>query len=149
MPLPALTGRSEHQLDNKGRFVLNARWRQGLDRSVVMVMGDDGCVAIFPPDTWAPYATEILGRRGDAQKNRDLKRLILSETYEVDLDSSGRLAIPPGLREDAGISSAGDNPRGARVVVVGVGDHLECWSPGRWREVQEREAAGPPISRGF
>lgn len=124
-----------------------------MDRSVVMVMSDDGCIAIFAPADWEPIARRIVALPGNTADQRDLKR-VLSDAWDADLDSSGRLALPVSLREDAGITAPGASPRGAHVVLAGVGDHLECWSLERWQQVQERRAAAargeaPRLSRGF
>jgi MraZ protein len=58
-----------------------------------------------------------------------MSRFFQGNSFEVDLDASGRVTLPPPLLTHAGIEK--------EVVVVGVGDHLEVWARRRWQEEQE------------
>jgi MraZ protein len=60
---------------------------------------------------------------------RKLSRFYQGNSFEIDLDASGRVTLPPPLLEHAAIEK--------EVVVVGVGDHLEVWGRERWRTEQE------------
>ena len=66
---------------------------------------------------------------------RKLSRFYQGNSFEIDLDASGRVTLPPPLLVHAGIER--------EVVVVGVGDHLEVWDKGRW--VREQEALDAQI----
>ncbi len=57
---------------------------------------------------------------------RLLKRLIFSAADLLDIDKAGRILIPQFLREAAGLDG--------EVVIVGVGDYFEIWSPIIWQE---------------
>src|SRR6202008_3220867 len=59
---------------------------------------------------------------------RKLSRFYQGNSFDVELDASGRVTLPPTLLSHAGISK--------EVVVVGVGDHLEVWGRERWQEQQ-------------
>ncbi len=60
---------------------------------------------------------------------RKMSRFFQGNSFEVDLDASGRVTVPPSLLAHAGIEK--------EVVVVGGGDHLEVWARQRWPEEQE------------
>ena len=60
---------------------------------------------------------------------RKLSRFYQGNSFEIDLDSAGRVTLPPPLLAHAAIEK--------EVVVVGVGDHLEVWGRGRWEDEQE------------
>ena len=60
---------------------------------------------------------------------RKLSRFYQGNSFEVELDASGRVTLPPPLLGHAGIRK--------EVVVVGVGDHLEVWGRERWSREQE------------
>ena len=60
---------------------------------------------------------------------RTFSRFVFSGAFEVELDGQGRVVVPPGLREFAGLEG--------EAVVVGSRDHIELWEP----------AAGTPTAR--
>ena len=57
-----------------------------------------------------------------------MQRFFQANSFDVELDSSGRVTLPPPLLAHAGIEK--------EVVVAGVGDHLEVWGRERWDEEQ-------------
>ena len=59
---------------------------------------------------------------------RKLSRFYQGNSFELELDASGRVTLPPPLLAHAGIER--------EVAVVGVGDHLEVWGKERWASVQ-------------
>lgn len=73
----------------------------------------------------------------DAMPNGDpskvvLKRFIGSESVQVTLDKSGRICLPEGMAQAAGID--GD------AVLVGLLDRFEIWNPERYDKVRASDA---------
>ena len=74
---------------------------------------------------WTPETHEAIIERALGGLNpmgseyRKLIRFFQGNSFEIDLDASGRVTLPPPLLAHAGIEK--------EVVVVGVGDHLEVW----------------------
>jgi MraZ protein len=60
---------------------------------------------------------------------RKLSRFYQGNSFEIELDASGRVTLPPTLLTHADVEK--------EVVVVGVGDHLEVWGKERWQREQE------------
>jgi MraZ protein len=60
---------------------------------------------------------------------RLLLRLILGHASRLEVDSSGRMRIPPDLADFAGLEK--------EIILVGQGDYCEVWAPAQW----ERQAA--------
>ncbi len=66
-------------------------------------------------------------RRGSASLRyadagaRVFSRFLFSGAFDVELDGQGRVVLPAGLREFAGLKSD--------AVVVGARDHIELWEP--------------------
>ena len=54
----------------------------------------------------------------------DLAMAIYGSSENLKIDGDGRITLPPGLREHAGI--------GGRVVFVGMGDKFRIWEPERF-----------------
>ena len=55
---------------------------------------------------------------------RELKRVLFANATDVELDSAGRVMVPPRYREHAGIDRD--------VVITGAGDCLELWDAATW-----------------
>jgi MraZ protein len=76
---------------------------------------------------------------------RGLQRLLVGHADEVEMDSAGRILVPPALREFAELEH--------RVVLVGQGNKFELWDEEKWRQATSTIAfpsAGlPPELDGF
>ena len=60
-----------------------------------------------------------------SRQARDLKRHLFGNTTATDLDSAGRIMLPPAFMEHASISKV--------VMLVGTGECLELWDPETWK----------------
>lgn len=78
---------------------------------------------------------EAANRGGSRERN--LARVWASGTQDVEIDRSGRLAIPSYLRAFAHLDGDGETPpsaNGRPVLVLGAIDRVELWSPSVWEE---------------
>ena len=126
-PARMLLGEFEHNLDDKNRVTLPARFRQSFAKGVVVARGIDKCLAVYPPDGWTRFVDEQLsGLNPFSREARQMSRYLFAGASETELDKQGRMSLPAGLLEHAGLE------RG--VVVAGVRDHLELWDPDAWRK---------------
>ena len=120
----------ENKIDAKGRVSVPAAFR-----SVLAKEGMDG-VYCFPSPS-AP-ALEAGGERFMSKMHMlfedlpeydeardDLAMAIYGSSENLKIDGDGRITLPPGLREHAGI--------GGRVVFVGMGDKFRIWEPERFQ----------------
>lgn len=126
----AFRGHFEHSLDAKNRLSIPAKFRAAFSSGVVLAKDPDTCVAV-----WAPHDHEAIIDRALGALNpmgseyRKLTRYFQGNSWELELDASGRVTLPPPLMGHAEI--------GKEVVVVGVGDHLEVWNRDRWDGQQQ------------
>ena len=127
-------GRYEHSLDTKGRLVLPARLRQGLDSSGgYLAKGPEGCVDLWPAERFqqrlaeleeqAAGATEVAGRRAR------VKERVFAAAEHVAPDTQGRIPIAPYLVDFAGLDPA-------RVLVHGANKTIQLWNPERWARLE-------------
>ncbi len=126
-----LSGLFIHNIDDKGRVVLPARFRSLVGERFILTKGIHGCIFLFPEAEWLKIA-ESLGKQSFL--NRDailLQRFLLGAATECSPDPQGRLAIPLPLREYAGIKENGE------VVIMGTGQRIEIWSKERWEKCEE------------
>ena len=123
-------GEHQRSLDAKGRVILPARVREQLEGGAVMAKSLDGCLAVYPDDEFASLADKLREARMRGGKVRQAARTFFAGAVEVAADKQGRVAIPPNLREYAGLDRD--------VTVVGNLSHVEIWDTQRFRE-QDRE----------
>jgi MraZ protein len=117
-------GRHNHNLDAKGRLALPARFRDKLAEGVVITRGFDPCLLVYPLDAWLPLAEKVAALSISDPDVRKLRRMLFADAVDVQLDAQGRVLIPSGLREYAGIER--------EAVVVGVHTFIEIWTPATW-----------------
>lgn len=122
-----LSGEFEYRIDEKGRVPMPPRFRRDLADGVVLSLGPDSNIVLYPVAEWDKIAAK-LGSIGtlEPSKMRRLRRAIFATAYPTELDGQGRIALPVKLREYAGIHSD--------VVVVGVNNNLELWSKANWQK---------------
>ena len=122
-------------LDEKGRLTLPAKFREQLE-TAYLTSEVDQCLALWPPEEFAARARELreLAKRDAAAHDR--AAYFFAGAQEVTPDKQGRIAIPPALREFAGLAQQ------APAVVTGFFDHVEIRAPGPWQEKKSRGAEG-------
>ena len=120
-------GEYEHNMDDKGRLAIPARFREELGEGVVVTRGFDRCLMGFPRPIWEQLAQQVSGLSLGQGEARNLRRLLFSGAADMQLDRQGRILIPQNLREYAGL--------GDQVIVAGLNTHFEIWANARWNEV--------------
>jgi MraZ protein len=126
----AFRGHYEHSLDAKNRLSIPSRFRAAFSDGVVLAKDPETCVAVWTPATHESIIERALGDLNPmSAEYRKLSRFYQGNSFEVELDASGRVTLPPPLLAHAGIEK--------ETVVVGVGDHLEAWARQRWLRKQE------------
>ncbi len=118
------TGDVEHSLDDKGRLVVPARFRERLGTVFSLsIVHPDGCLALFPAWAWADLCKKL-----DDEQHRDrfraFERFLFAHTDEVSCDGQGRLVIPAKLRSYASIEKD--------VVSLGLRSRVEIWARERY-----------------
>jgi len=119
-------GTCYHTLDDKGRLSIPSRYRRDMGTNVIISRGHEGCLYVWPLDEWEKQAEELLQLRQTSQDPRDYMRNLSMNADEGKIDSHGRIIIPAQLRALAGLERD--------VVIGGVINHLELWSPERLDE---------------
>ena len=120
-------GQFEHQLDEKGRLVLPASFRERLAAGGYLAQGLDRCLALWTPDTYEQEAHEMVERAKRGEVDRYAVRALAANTFEVKPDSQGRIAIPGTLRQYAGLVK--------EVSVIGAFASVELWDRALWNQV--------------
>ena len=124
-------GSYTYSVDHKGRVSIPTKFRKYIqadtDEALIITRGLDGCLFAYPFDEWQKI-DERLGSLPVTQQNtRVFVRMLTSQAVAVTLDRQGRIAIPKGLLELAGIES--------EVMYIGTLDHFEIWKPAEYDRV--------------
>ena len=117
-------GRYDHALDAKGRVILPAKLRVHFTQPGFLTRHLEGCLALW---TSEEFDKEVELRLEAAEQDvveRNKVREWSASVYEAEIDRQGRMAIPANLRDYAGLHQ--------EVVVIGMINRVELWSPARW-----------------
>jgi len=119
-------GQFQHNLDDKGRLMIPARYRDLLAAGAYITQGFDRCLMVMT-DAYFNEMYSIINSMNMADPTaRMLRRLILSNAYPVEVDKIGRVLVPQNLRQFLGIESG-------ELTVAGQGDYFEVWAPAEWK----------------
>ena len=131
-------GRYEHTIDAKGRTSLPARYRDALsamgERRIVVTSALDPCLAAFSMPEWTAFEDRLAKLPQFDRAVQKLKRLYVSGAVECEVDDSGRILIPPTLRDHARLTKD--------VVWAGIGKSAELWDKDAWRAQYEIKDEG-------
>lgn len=112
------------KLDDKGRLILPAKFREDLAEGVVLTRGQDRCIYVFSSDEFEGFHAQIRQAPVTSKQARDYLRLLLSAAHAETPDKQGRITIPPQLRKYAGLDR--------ELAVIGAGTRAEIWDATAW-----------------
>lgn len=122
-------GEFEHRIDPQGRISIPARFRSAFEDGIILGKAYDPCVIVYTQEEWQKVADSMAILPNNKGASRRINRQKFSGSYPSQLDRSGRVLMPPQLREYAGL--------GENVVLVGAGRFFEIWDRSAWE--QERD----------
>ena len=114
-------------LDAKGRVAIPTRHRGALLQSaisLVVTAHPEGCVLIYPESEWEPVRARVDSFPSFHAQASWWKRLLLGFEEHVAPDGSGRILLPPALRQHARLERD--------AMMVGQGRYFELWDAGVW-----------------
>jgi MraZ protein len=132
-------GRSEHNLDGKGRLNIPTRFREVLRRqykdSLMMVFPWQNCLKAYPMARWEELELNLLNTGKKQPETIKMVRYMVGGVVECPLDKQGRILLPAKMRSDSGIEK--------EVLVSGMISYFEIWDKGTW------EADNQPTAEDF
>jgi MraZ protein len=115
-------------LDSKGRLAIPTRYRETLARhcngQMVVTVDRDHCLLLYPLPDWEEIERKLTKLPSFNKQARRLQRLLVGHATECELDGSGRILLPPPLREFATLNKS--------VVMIGQGNKFEIWNEEAW-----------------
>jgi len=119
-------GQFQHNLDDKGRLMIPARYRDLLAAGAFITQGFDKCLMVMTDVYFKQVYDRISAMNLADPMARLLRRLILSNAYPVEADKVGRILVPQNLRQVIMLES--------EAIVAGQGEYFEVWTPDAWNE---------------
>ncbi len=117
-------GEYAHNLDEKGRLAIPAKFRAALNKGAVVTRGLDNCLFLYTKSEWAKLAEKLATLPISQSNSRAFSRLMLAGAMEVEIDKQGRVVLPEYLRTFAGLKK--------NVVLAGLYSRAEIWDETKW-----------------
>ncbi|HHT41420.1 MAG TPA: division/cell wall cluster transcriptional repressor MraZ [Actinomyces sp.] len=124
-------GTYEPKLDQKGRVILPAKFREQLTEGVVITRGQDRCLYAFPVAEFQEMFDQLRKAPLSSKQARDYVRVMLSGASDETPDKQGRITIPANLRSYAGLDRD--------LAVIGAGTRIEIWDADQWTSYLDRQ----------
>ena len=122
-----LIGSYNHQLDQKNRFRIPAKFKTGLGEELVITKGTHNSLYLMSKESMEKNVFEKM--QSVSMFDEPLQksfRLLLSSAHEVESDAQGRILMPSALKQHANITK--------NIVFVGVGSRVEIWAEEEWQK---------------
>jgi len=112
------------RLDEKGRVFLPAKFRDELAEGLVITKGQERCLYVFSAAEFGRLTERLREAPLTAKGARDYSRVFFASAHDDIPDKQGRVTVPPGLREYAGLDRD--------CVVIGANTRVEIWDASAW-----------------
>ncbi len=119
-------GTHHPRLDEKGRLILPAKFREQLAGGLVITRGQDRCLYVFSMAQFEKLAEQMNDTPVTNRGVRNFQRVLLSAASDEIPDKQGRVTVPAVLREYAGLTKD--------CTVIGTGNRLELWDSAAWTQ---------------
>lgn len=118
-------------LDTKGRLVMPTRYRDALleqcaGQLMVTIDINDRCLQLYPMPKWLEIEQHLNSLPSFNKVARRAQRLLVGHATDLEMDSAGRISIPPVLRSYATLDK--------KVMLIGQGHRFEIWSEDVWNQ---------------
>lgn len=129
-----LRGITGLNIDAKGRLAMPTRTRErlqcdGQPALILTIDTEERCLLLYPKSEWEVIEKKVAALPSFNPAARRIQRLLIGHASEVEMDSQGRILLPPLLRDYAGITK--------KAVLVGQGLKFEVWDEAHWQARRE------------
>ncbi len=133
-------GISAINLDVKGRLAIPTRYREELlenfDGQLVVTVavnercvGEPGCLWLYPLAEWERLEQTISKLPTLNKMAGKLRRFLIGNATECEMDAQGRLLLPEKLREFAQMDK--------KLILVGQLNKFEIWNDAAWNAKEQ------------
>jgi MraZ protein len=131
-------GNFEHTINSQGRVSLPSRFRQVLtesfgDNKKVVLVGLPDRIEVYPEAAYRDKETADLKLPDDDPRVLQYLAMQHYNVFEAEIDSQGRILVPPKLREDLGFIQD--------VIIIGLMNRILLFTPEHWKRFLDEAAA--------
>jgi MraZ protein len=130
--MPTFLGEYEATLDPKGRFLLPSGFKKQLQEGesiFIITRGFERCLTLYPIKSWEPIVQKFSLLNQFDPKVREFRRQFFGGATEVELDTAGRMLLPPTLKEYAGLTKD--------IILAAALDKIEIWDAQKYKKLFE------------
>lgn len=109
-----------HTIDEKGRIIIPAKFREQLGSGFVITKGLDRCLWMLDAESWNKLEYKLRGMDVMKGAGRQLQRHFSASAIDGETDKQGRILLPPSLRIYAQLDK--------EVLVCGMINRIEIWN---------------------
>jgi len=113
-------GSAESTLDDKGRVNIPVRFREFFQGELVITRGMEHCAMILTPERWKRFEQPEGNPDVNPEEWEAFKNKHLNQAQVVELDKTGRIAIPSIIRKYSNLSK--------ECMVIRDEDRLFIWN---------------------
>ena len=122
--LEMFMGEYHHNIDDKGRLIIPAKFRTELGEKFVVTRGLEKCLYVYSESEWNNIVAKLKTLPFTKKDVRTFVRSFFSGATECEFDRQGRINITSPLVSYADITK--------ECVIIGANDRLEIWSEDGW-----------------
>jgi len=134
----SFSGDHSVKVDSKGRIVLPSLFKkqmekEGQDRFIARKDFHEECLLLYPVEEWDKLRQTINENTNPfSREDRDLKRKINKNVFDVPIAENGRMLIPKRFLEMAGI--------GKEVIIAGQYGYIEVWDKSAYDGIDDESS---------
>ena len=118
--LSMLMGEYHHNIDEKSRLIIPAKFRSELGERFVITKGLDKCLFVYSETEWNKLMQKVSSLQFTKKNVRAFERTFIGGASLIEFDKQGRINITSPLVHYANIKK--------ECVIIGVSERLEIWS---------------------
>ncbi len=112
-------GNYKRVLDDKNRILIPSKLRKNLGNFIYITLGLDNVLEIRNKNDFLVWKEKLLSNNLLNKQTRIFNRLLLGNTFDVELDKQGRIILPDVFKQKTNIKK--------EIMFVGVGSKIEVW----------------------
>jgi len=125
-------------VDDKRRLQIPAKWRLAQTEVTYTLIlwkksNQHQCLLVLPPEQMKALAKKLSEMPFSDPNAEALRRLLGGKSDQVTVDKAGRICLPEGLANEAGIDK--------EAILVGMIDRFQIWNPQNHDEANRLDEA--------
>lgn len=134
-------GTYQNSIDAKNRMIVPAKFREELGYKVVLTLGIDNCLYLYPMAKWEEFVEKLSKLPISDPNARKFARNFTGNAEELEVDRQGRITLPVSLREKVNITK--------ELTTIGCMDKIEIWSRQEYEAAEDIQISSEEVAEGM